>query len=142
MKRIVALLMVLVMVFGYAVACADQKRVNRAEENKEYAKEMVSTLGIIYDSNPDLFNADYICLLYSYYRLYSAASRLSLAEQAINLRTGTNVVFSDISRTNESTAALLDKVMMEKYVSWLNGELSDREYCDTAIPAIKALMGL
>ena len=142
MKRIVALLMVLVMVFGYAVTCADQKRVDRADENKEYAKEMVSTLGIIYDSNPDLFNADYIYLLYSYYRLYSAASSLSLAEQAINLRTGTNVVFSDFSRTNESTAALLDKVMMEKFVSWLNGELSDREYCDTAIPAIKALMGL
>lgn len=142
MKRIVALLMVLVMVFGYAVACADQKRVDRADENKGYAKEMVSTLGIIYDSNPDLFNADYIYLLYSYYRLYSAASSLSLAEQAINLRTGTNVVFSDISRTNESTAALLDKVMIEKFVSWLNGELSDREYCDTAIPAIKALMGL
>lgn len=142
MKRIVAVLIVLVMVCAYAVAGADQKRVDHAEENKEYAKDIVKTLAMVYDLDPDSFDADYIYLLYSYYRLYSAASSLSLAEQAYNLRLGKSAVFSDLSRGNESTTALLDKVMMEKYVSWLNGELSDREYCDTAIPAIKSLMGL
>lgn len=142
MKRMVAVLMVLVMVCAYGMAGADQSRVEHAKENEKYAKDMVMSLSLIYNADPDGFDADYIYLLYSYYRLYSAASSLNLAEKAFNLRTGTNTVFSDLSRGNEKAGAMLDKLMTEKYVSWLNGELSDREYCDTVIPVIKAGMGL
>ena len=143
MKRMVAVILaVMMVVMAGCVAQADALK-DAAEEIRTMAKECLGQLIIIYEKDPDRFDADYISWFHGYLKLYEgsvflngALSRCELREQLAPCP----AIYDDTARDIERSNGEMYRILDEEYEKWLNQEITDKEYCEKIIRVVKAML--
>lgn len=149
MKRIAAVLMVLIMVVP-AVACASSanERLKHCESQQEYVRSILDAFVQIYALSKSMeksFDEDYIMQSYAYFMEYLALRRVESSELNMRMRelSGTPELrrFNDGMQLKiEYSFVFVEKTISEKFASWASGDLSDEEFASYLMPMIKSMV--
>lgn len=133
MKRVISGILVAVLmcmlVAGYA---ADEEK-KIGELVKEYAAKVLEALTGEYEKDPARFDADWIYLYYTAYNLYNAAGDYYLADLRMNTKQYFGGLQFETQRMLEPGKRLIRNLMNEQYDQWVDGEVSDGEFCEFLI---------
>ena len=137
MKRMVAVLLVLAMLVPMAVMAEEET----VEAN---IKTLLKMFVELYETDPDIFDADYIYWTYSYYQLAMAMDRLKRVQIQMDIKsnplTGGQVVFDKNEKTVEKTSAELNMKIEKQWVSYLNGKMKAKEFAKKLIAVVKTTL--
>ena len=143
MKQIATIILVMILTVTCAAPCCAEETADPSEVASslhEYAKSNVLWLADVYNANPDGFDADYVFLLHGYAQICMAALEIENAEIHVKCKTAGEAVMNESMR-KDSTKSVYSLYEMTEghYMSWLAGEISNREYCEKVLVILKAL---
>ena len=143
MRRFVTILLLVILAVTIVIPCHTEDTAEPsdvASSLHEYAKSNVLWLADVYNANPDGFDADYVFLLHGYAQICMAALEIENAEIHVKYKTAGEAVMNESMR-KDSTKSVYSLYEMTEghYMSWLAGEISNREYCEKVLVILKAL---
>lgn len=131
MKRAIAVLVVLVMVFTYGVALAENSI------SKVYYDTLL-TLETTYNANPKSFAAARIGLFYNTLQMYWHAYSIESCSDFLKLSSfGEDHSIDDIVKMSLRANNMFEATVSEVYTKWLNGEATDAECMDAIMAGVK-----
>lgn len=143
MRRFGTILLLVAMAVMCIVPCYSDETVpisETAASVREYAKDIVLQLADIYDKSPEGFDADYVFMLHGFAQMCIAADEAYNASIHVEYKTAGEVMNESTRKDSRKTIYSLYEKEEEYYKSWLNGNISDREYCDAVMVLMRVLV--
>lgn len=127
MKRIMAVVMALVLMFSAAMVHAEiTSRTQAITSVKEYARAVLEYMNEIYTRLPNQFTDGLIMATYHYYMLFNEANDLIIIENDNENNIGGSSMAETLKKLESITVTLNDPVR-DMYIGWAKGEVSRDE---------------
>lgn len=143
MKKLTAIILVLVMVCSARTALAEEGTYSEYSKSlKAYAGAVLKELEKLYKASPETCGDEFIMLTHAYYEMYQTMSEVSTAEDQFELAqnplSGGKSPMIEQAKEQEKLGLLLDKAMLERWEKWLNGEMDSTEYLELLMSMVGA----
>lgn len=130
MKKIFIIILVIIISIVYAIGsyAESDTRIELADSMQDYAAEKLEQLLEMYKNDQSSFSKEYLYLTYSYYNMWIAMEKVGNAEKALQSSTGAFPLWA-ISLASEKQIHDFNKAAITDFGDWLDGNLSDEEFC-------------
>lgn len=143
MKRVVAVLLVMVMAVGIASWAIAEDRQQKARDNMDEAYAVLQLLTTLYQLSPEKFDAEYCEITYRYFRLYAelmqvwgveANWKVKTASES-NIGTRTEMI---LNATEADSEYNLDLMILELWRKYRKQEFSTQQFMDIMVELVKS----
>ena len=130
MRKTIIIFLVVVVAVTYTIGsyAESDSRIELSDSMRDYAAEMLEQLLDMYKSDPSSFSKEYLYLAYSYYNMWIAMEKVGNAEEALQSSTGPFPLWG-LSIGSEKQIHNFNKAVISDFGSWLDGDLSDEDFC-------------
>lgn len=144
MRRIVALVLIIMLIPAIAFSGGNNDRSVYIESVRENVVKMLKALADKYENYADQFDADYIYIMYSYFKTWLSLRSVENAEQLVGIKenplTDGKEQFDDITRQLEQGYVFIEETINGSYKQWLSGEITNEMFGGQIVSLINAMV--